>query len=61
LEEAVLSYAKIVPNDQVLRDKTEKEGGSYEILETLGGSYGSAKRGRFSLKFCEMGSSRPML
>jgi hypothetical protein len=31
LKEAVQSYAKITPNVQVLRDETEKEGGSYEI------------------------------
>jgi hypothetical protein len=31
LKEVVHSYAKIIPNVQVLRDETEKEGGSYEI------------------------------
>jgi hypothetical protein len=40
--------------------KLRKEGRT-KFLETLGGSYRSAKRGRFALKFCAMGSSRPML
>jgi hypothetical protein len=31
LEEVVLSYAKIIPNVQLLRFETEKEGGLYEI------------------------------
>jgi hypothetical protein len=31
LEEAVLSYAKFIPNFQVLRAETEKEGGLYKI------------------------------
>jgi hypothetical protein len=31
LKEAIHSYAKIIPNVQVLRDGTEKEGGSYRI------------------------------
>jgi hypothetical protein len=31
LKEAIHSYANISPNVQVLRAKTEKEGGSYEI------------------------------
>jgi hypothetical protein len=31
LEEAILSYAKNIPNIQLLRGETEKEGGPYKI------------------------------
>jgi hypothetical protein len=62
LEKAVLSYAKIIPNIQVLRAETpHRKEGHTNFLETLGGSYGSAeKRGRL-VDACAMGSSRPML
>jgi hypothetical protein len=41
--------------------KPPNKRGSYIFLETLGGSYGSAKEKTKCLKACAMASSRPML
>jgi hypothetical protein len=61
LEEAVLSYAKITPNVQVLRAETPKKGGSYGFSGNPRRAVRFCKKERRPVDACAMGSSRPML
>jgi hypothetical protein len=61
LEEVVLSYAKIIPNVQVLRAETPQKGGSYGFSGNPRRVVRFCRKERRLVDACAMGSSRPML
>jgi hypothetical protein len=61
LEEEILSYAKISPNVQVLRDATPQKGGSYRFSGNPRRAVQFCRKESRLVDSCAMGSSRPML
>jgi hypothetical protein len=61
LEEAVLSYAQIIPNVQVLRAETPQKGEPYEFSRNPRRAVRFCRKYRRLVDACTMGSSRPML
>jgi hypothetical protein len=61
LEEAVLFYAKISPNVQVLRAETPQKGGSYRFSGNPRRVVRFCRKERRLVDACAMGSSRPIL